>query len=76
MNSSIQISYQEYESLKNALKKSEGKKSELNNKIENLEEQIGCYKDSFDYISHISFFERVFKWKSILKNIMSIAPYS
>lgn len=68
-NARIEISYEEYDFLKNKVKDLENKICHLKNDIDCLNSQIVYLHDWIDEIINSGFFERLMKWNKIIKNV-------
>ena len=70
MGARIEISIEEYNSLKKRIKELEEKCVEKDKDIETLQFNNGRYEDIFEYLfDEITPLERIFQWKHIVKAV-------
>lgn len=68
----IEISLDEYNSLKNKKKELESIIGKQKQEIANLKEKNEEYKDLLEEIKNLNFFERAIHWKSTMDEINSL----
>lgn len=70
MGARIQISVEEYNSLKEKIEKLEKENVEKDKDIEVLVHNIGKYEDIIEYVfNEITPIERIFQWKYVVKAV-------
>lgn len=69
----IEISLEEYNELKNTIKRLENENGEQLKNIQHLNDLLIVYREELDEIINSSaFFDRVFKWDEVTKNAKKI----
>lgn len=69
----IEISLEEYNELKNTIKRLENENGEQLKNIQHLNDLLNVYREELDEIINSSaFFDRVFKWGEVTKNAKKI----
>lgn len=69
----IELSLDEYKSMKETIKAHELVEAKLGEKVALLQEKVASYGDALSYLGQIGLFNRVFKWKESIKDVKSIA---
>jgi DNA/RNA-binding domain of Phe-tRNA-synthetase-like protein len=69
----IELSLDEYKSMKETIKAHELVEAKLGEKVALLQEKVASYDDALSYLDQIGLFNRVFKWKESIKDVKSIA---
>lgn len=69
----IEISLDEYNSLKNVIKENEKKEAKFVKEKEELQERLACYADSIDYLRDVGFLDRIFKWNNVIADVIDIS---
>lgn len=69
----IEISLDEYNSLKNAIKENEKKEAKFVKEKEELQERLACYADAIDYLRDVGFLDRIFKWNNVIADVIDIS---
>ena len=69
----IEISLDEYNSLKNVIKENEKKEAKFVKEKEELQERLACYADAIDYLRDVGFLDRIFKWNNVISDVIDIS---
>lgn len=69
----IEISLDEYNSLKNVIKENEKKEAKFVKEKEELQERLACYADAIDYLRDVGFLDRIFKWNNVIADVIDIS---
>ena len=69
----IEISLDEYNSLKNVIKENEKKEAKFVKEKEELQERLACYADAIDYLRDVGFLDRIFKWNNVIDDVIDIS---
>ncbi len=69
----IEISLDEYNSLKNVIKENEKKEAKFVKEKEELQERLACYADAIDYLMDVGFLDRIFKWNNVIADVIDIS---
>ena len=69
----IEISLDEYNSLKNVIKENEKKEAKFVKEKEELQERLACYADAIDYLMDVGFLYRIFKWNNVITVVIDIS---
>ena len=69
----IEISLDEYNSLKNVNKENEKKEAKFVKEKEELQERLACYADAIDYLRDVGFLDRIFKWNNVIADVIDIS---
>lgn len=69
----IEISLDEYNSLKNVIKENENKEAKFVKEKEELQERLACYADAIDYLRDVGFLDRIFKWNNVIADVIDIS---
>lgn len=69
----IEISLDEYNSLKNVIKENEKKEAKFVKEKEELQERLACYADAIDYLRDVGFLDRIFKWNNVIADVIYIS---
>lgn len=69
----IEISLDEYNSLKNVIKENEKKEAKFVKEKEELQERLACYADAIDYLRDVGFLDRIFNWNNVIADVIDIS---
>ena len=69
----IEISLDEYNSLKNVIKENEKKEAKFVKEKEELQERLACYADAIDYLMDVGLLDRIFKWNNVIADVIDIS---
>ncbi len=69
----IEISLDEYNSLKNVIKDNEKKEAKFVKEKEELQERLACYADAIDYLRDVGFLDRIFNWNNVIADVIDIS---
>ncbi len=69
----IEISLDEYNSLKNVIKDNEKKEAKFVKEKEELQERLACYADAIDYLRDVGFLDRILNWNNVIADVIDIS---
>lgn len=69
----VEISIEEYQAMKDAIKAHEKVEAKLAKQVESLQEKLACHTDAIQYLNQIGFWKRMFNWNAVIDDVIDLS---
>lgn len=69
----VEISIEEYQAMKDAIKAHEKVEAKLAKQVESLQEKLACHTDAIQYLNQIGFWKRMFNWNVVIDDVIDLS---